>query len=152
MCDIRNSAASVPDAEDWVAMLITELGATNTHIINKVSGSGASLKNFLGSWGFFARTGFLAENVHFCRHCNGMQGKGVLFRHLNLTHFVGDRVEWLTDIANQTQRLATLFLIPTMYASGRVDDSNLAYAGNTLATHGIETILDLGEVGCHCLI
>ena len=130
-------------------MMINDLGDTNTHIINKVSGSGARLKNFLGSSGFFARTGFLAENVHFCRHRSGMQGKGVVFRHLNLTHFVDDRVECLTDIANQTQGLATLFLIPTMYANGRVDDSNLAYAGGTLATHGIETIRDLGEVGCY---
>ena len=137
-----------PGAEDWVAMTITELGATNTHIISKVSGSGTRLKNFLGSSGFFVRTGFLPENIHFCRHRSGVQGKGMVFRRLNLTHFVDDRIDCLTDIATQTQRSAVLFLIPTMYASGRVDDANVAYVRSTLTAHGIEIIQNLFAVGC----
>ena len=59
-----------------------------------------------------------------------------------------DRVDCLMDIGAQTQGLATLFLIPTKYASGPVNDSNWTVVGNTLAPDGIVTILDLGEVGC----
>ena len=68
-----------------------------------------------------ARTGFLADNVHFCRTRSGVHGKGMVFRHLNLTKFLDDHVECLTDISSQTQGSAMLFLIPTMYANGRVD-------------------------------
>ena len=59
-----------------------------------------------------------------------------------------DRVDCLMDIGAQTQGLATLFLIPTTYASGPVNDSNWTVVGNTLAPNGTVTILDLGEVGC----
>ena len=60
----------------------------------------------------------------------------------------GDRVDCLMDIGAQMQGLATLLLVPTMYASGPVDDSNWAVVGNTLAPDGTVTILGLGEVGC----
>ena len=59
-----------------------------------------------------------------------------------------DRVDCPMDIGAQTQGLATLFLIPTKYASGPVNDSNWTVVGNTLAPDGIVTILGLGEVGC----
>ena len=59
-----------------------------------------------------------------------------------------DRVDCLMDIGAQTQGLATLFLIPTKYASGPVNDSNWTVVGNTLAPDGIVTILGFGEVGC----
>ena len=52
------------------------------------------------------------------------------------------------DIVAQTQGLATLFVIPTKYANGPVNDSNWTVAGNTLAPDGTVTILDLSEVGC----
>ena len=84
-------------------MLVNNLGDANTHIIIRVIGSGARLRNFLGSSGFFARTGFLAENVHFRRNRSGMQGKGVVLRHLNLTHLLDDRVDCIMDISAQTQ-------------------------------------------------
>ena len=138
-----------PGAEDWVAMMITELGATNTHIISRVSGSGARLKNFLGSSGFFVRTGFLPENIHFCRHRSGVQGKGMVFSPSTSPRFVDDRIDCLTDIATQTQKSAVLFLIPTTYASGLVDDTNLGHVQSTLTAHGIEIIQNLFEVGCH---
>ena len=89
-----------------------------------------------------ARTGFLADNVHFCRHRSGMYGKGVLFRHLHLTHFVDDHEECLVDINTQMQGSAVLFLIPTVYACGRVARPCWT------PPHGIITISDLGEVGC----
>ena len=56
-----------------------------------------------------ARTGFLADNVHCCRSRSGMNGKGVVFRHLNLTHLLDDHVERLMDISTQTQGSAVLF-------------------------------------------
>ena len=60
-------------------MMIGGLGDTNVHIISRVGGSGTEwrLREFLRSSGFMARTGFLADNVHFCRHRSGMYGKGV---------------------------------------------------------------------------
>ena len=56
-----------------------------------------------------ARTGFLADNVHFCRARSGMHGKGMVFRHLDLTHLLDDRVKCLTDINTQTQGSAIHF-------------------------------------------
>ena len=38
-----------------------------------------------------------------------MNCKGIVFRHLNLTHFVDDHVECLMDINTQTQRVASFF-------------------------------------------
>ena len=124
-------------------MMIGSLGNTNVHIISRVGGSGTEwrLREFLRSSGFMARTGFLADNVHFCRNRSGMNGKGMVFIHLNPTRFVDDHVECLTDINAQTQGSAMLFLIPTMYASGRVDHFSWT------PPHGIVTIFDLGEVG-----
>ena len=89
-----------------------------------------------------ARTGFLADNVHFCRTRRGMHGEGVVFRHLNLTHLVDDNVDCLTEISTQTQGSAMLFVFPTVYANGRV-----AQPCRT-PPHGIVAISDLGEVGC----
>ena len=78
-----------PGAEDWVTTMITELCATNMHITTKVSGSGTRLKSFLGTSGLFVRAGVLPESIHFCRHRSGVQGKGMVFRRLNLAHFCG---------------------------------------------------------------
>ena len=144
MTGTRNGAAFPLGAEDWVAMMIRSLGNANVHIISRVSGSGTErmLREFLRSSGFMARTGFLADDIHFCRARSGVHGKGLVFRHIHLTHFVDDRVDCLMDIGAQTQGSATLFLIPTMYASGRVDHPNRT------PPHGIVTILDLGKVGC----
>ncbi len=50
-----------------------------------------------------ARTGFLADNVHFCRNRSGMNGKGIVFRHLNHTHLLDDRVKCLVDICKGRQ-------------------------------------------------
>ena len=63
-------------------------------------------------------------------------------RRLNLAHLVVDRVDCLMDNGAEMQGLGTLFLIQTMYASGRVDDPKWT------PPHGIVTIFDLGEVGC----
>ena len=54
-------------AEDWVAMMIGIIGNTSVHIISRVSGSDTEwrLRELLRSSGFMARTGFLADNVHF---------------------------------------------------------------------------------------
>jgi len=125
-------------------MMIGSIGNTNVHIISRVGGSGTEwrLREFLRSSGFMARTGFLADNVHFCRTRSGMHGKGMVFRHLNLTHFLDDHAECFMDISTQTQGSAVLVLIPTVYASGRVDHPNRT------PPHGIVTISDLGEVGC----
>jgi hypothetical protein len=132
-----------PGAEDWVVMMIGGLGDTNVHIISRVGGSGTEwrLKEFLRSSGVMARTGFLADNVHFCRTRRGMHGEGMVFRHLNLTHFLDDHVDCLTEIGADV-RVGSAFLIPTMYASGRVDHPNWT------PPHGNVTSLDLGEVGC----
>ncbi len=121
-------------------MMIRGIRDTNVHIISRVGGSGTErrLREFLRSSGFMARTGFLADNVHVCRDCSGLRGKCVVFRRFNFTHWLGDHV----DIHTQTQGSATLFLIPTMYASGHVNQS----CGTP--PHGIETISDLGEIGC----
>ena len=89
-----------------------------------------------------ARTGFLADNVHFCRHRSGVYGKGVVFRHLHLTHCVDDHEECLVDISTQMQGSTVLFLIPTVYACGRVARPCGA------PPHGIITISNLGEVRC----
>ena len=85
-------------------MMTDSLGDTNVHIISRVSGSGTAwrLKELLRSSGFMARTGFLADNVHFCRARSGVRGKGVMFRHFNLTLFLNDHAECLTDIITQT--------------------------------------------------
>ena len=91
-------------------MMIGGLGDTNVHIISRVGGSGTEwrLRELLRSSGFMARTGFLADNVHFCRNRSGMNGKGIVFRHLNLTHFVDDHEECLVDISTQMQGSAVL--------------------------------------------
>ena len=117
------------------------LGDTNVHVITRVDGSGTErrLKEFLRSSEFVARTGFLADNAHFCRTRRGMHGEGTVFRHLNLTHFSDDHVECLTDINTQTQGSAVLFLIPTLYANGR------AVQPCRTPPHGIVTISDLGR-------
>jgi hypothetical protein len=125
-------------------MMTGSLGDTNVHIISRVGGSGTErrLREFLRSSEFMARTGFLADNVHFCRTRSGMHGKGMVPRHLNLTHFLDDHVECLTDINTQTQGSAVLVRIPTVYASGRVVQPYRT------PPHGTVTISDLGEVGC----
>ena len=125
-------------------MMTGSLGDTNVHKINRDGGSGTErrLREFLRSSEFMARTGFLADNVHFCRARRGMHGEGMVFRHLNLTHCGDDHVERLTDISTQTQGSAVLFHIPTVYASGRV-----AQPSRT-PPHGIITSSGLGEVGC----
>ena len=122
-------------------MMIGGLGDTNVHIISRVGGSGTEwrLKELLG---FMARTGLLADNAQFCRNRSGMNGKGIVFRHLNLTHFVDDHEECLVDISTQMQGSAVLFLIPTVYACGRVARPCWT------PPHGIITISDLGEVSC----
>ena len=89
-----------------------------------------------------AQTGFLGDNVHFCRTRRGMHGEGMVFIHLNLTHFLDDRVECLTDISTQTQGSAVLLHILPVYAGDRV-----AQPCRT-PPHGTVTISDLGEVGC----
>jgi hypothetical protein len=61
-----------------------------------------------------------------------------LFRHLHLTHFVDDHEECLVDISTQMQGSAVLFLIPTVYACGRVARPCWT------PPHGIITISDLG--------
>ena len=95
-------------------MMIGGLGDTNVHIISRVGGSGTEwrLREFLRSSGFMARTGFLADNVQICRRRSGMYGKGVLFRHFYLTHFVDDHDECLVDISTQMQGSAMLFSDP----------------------------------------
>ena len=100
-------------------MMIGSIGNTNVHIISRASGSGTEwrLMELLHSSGFMARTGFLADNIHCCRTRSGMRGmhgKGMVFRHFSLTHFLDDHVECLTDISTQTQGSAMLFLIPTV--------------------------------------
>ena len=106
--------------------MFSDIGNTNAHIIIRFSGSGteARLRNFWLSSGFMARTGFLADNIHFCRARSGVHGKGVVFRHVNRTDFVDDRVDCLMDIGAQTQGSATVLLILTVYASGQVDQPN----------------------------
>ena len=103
--DVRNPGRCGfrPGAEDWVAMMIGSLG-------DSFGGSGTEwrLREFWRSSGFMARTGFLADNVHCCRNRSGMNGKGIVFRHLNLTHCVDDYLECLTDISAQTQGSAVL--------------------------------------------
>ena len=91
--------------------MIRSIGNTNVHIISRVSGSGTErrLRDLLRSSGFMPRTGFLAEDVHFCRARSGVHGKGVVFRHFNLTHVMDDHVDFLTDICAQTQESATFF-------------------------------------------
>ena len=71
-----------------------------------------------------------------------MHGAGMVFRHLSLTHFLDDHVECLADISTQTQGSAMPFLIPAMYADGRVD--------RPIRTppHGAVAVSDLGEVCC----
>ena len=95
-------------------MMIGSLGNTNVHIISRDSCSGTEWRRreLLRSSGFMAWTGFLADNVHFCRNRSGMNGKGMVFRHLNLTHFLDDHVECLMDISTQTQGSAVLFSDP----------------------------------------
>ena len=82
--DVRNPGRCGfrPGAEDWVAMMICRLGDTNVHIIiNRVSASGTEwrLKELLRSSGFMARTGLLADNVHFLPRpqWRAWQGRGV---------------------------------------------------------------------------
>ena len=122
--DVRNPerCGFRPGAEDWVATMIGSIGKTNVHIISRVGGSGTEwrLRELLRSSGFMARTGFLADNVHVCRNRSVMHGKGIVFRHLNLTHFLDDHEECFVDISTQMQGSAVLFLIPTVYACGRV--------------------------------
>ena len=91
-----------------------------------------------------ARTGFLADNVHFCRTCRSMHGESMVLRQFNLTYLLDDHVERLTDINTQTQGSAVLFAfqIPPVHASGRV-----AQPCRT-PPRGTVTISDLGEVGC----
>ena len=116
MSETRKKCGFRPGAEDWVAMMIGSLGDTNVHIISRVGGSGTEwrLREFWRSSGFMARIGFIAGNVPLIRTRSGMHGKGMVFRHLNLTHFLDDHVECLTDINTQTQGSAMLCLIPTV--------------------------------------
>ena len=113
--DVRNleRCGFRPGAEDWVAMMIGSLGGTrcNVYIISRVGGSGTEwrLRELLRPSGFIARTGFLTDNVHFCRNRSGMNGKGIVFRHVNLTHFLDDHVECLVDISTQMQGSAVYF-------------------------------------------
>ena len=125
-------------------MMTRSLGDTNAHIISRVSGSGTEwrLRDFLRSSGFMPRTGFIAGSVHCCRARSGMHGKGMVFRHINLTHFVGRSCGVPYGHQRPDARVGNAFLVPTMYASGRVDQPNRT------PPHGIVTISDLGEVGC----
>ena len=79
------------------------------HQPGRRSGTEWRLRELLRSSGFMARTCFLADNVHFCGNRSGMNGKGLVFRHLNLTHFVDDHEECLVDINTQMQGSAVLF-------------------------------------------
>ena len=99
-------------AEDWVAMMIHSLGDTNVHIISRVGVSGTEwrLREFWRSSGCMARTGFLADNVHFRRTRSGTHGKGTVCRQVNRAHFLDDHAECLTDISAQMQWSAMLFL------------------------------------------
>ena len=125
-------------------MMIGSLGDTNVRIISRVGGSGTEwrLRAFLRSSGFMARTGFLADNVHFCRTRSGMHGKGMVFRHFNITHFSGRSCGVPYGHQHPDARVGSAFLIPTANFSGRVAQSYRT------PPHGIVTISDLGEVGC----
>ena len=95
-------------------MMIGGLGDTNMHIISRVGGSGTEwrFKELLQSSGFMARTGFIADNVHVCRHRSGVYGKGVLFIYLHLAHCLDDHEECLVDINTQMQGSAVLYSDP----------------------------------------
>ena len=131
MSETRKRCGFRRGAEDWVAMMIGSLGSTNVHIISRVGGSGIEwrLREFSRSSGFMARTGFLADNAHFCRTRSGVHGKGMVFRHFNLTHFLDDHVECLTDINTQTQGSAMRFFSDSNHVrqrSGRPPQSDTA--------------------------
>ena len=90
------------------------------------------------SSGFAARTGVLADNFHYCRTRSGVRGKGTSTSPTFWT------IVWSALRTSTPRRKGRqcFFLIPTMYANGRVD--------RPIRTppHGIMTISDLGEVGC----
>ena len=82
--DVRNPARCSlrPGAEDWV---IRSLGDTSVHIISRGGRSGTEwrLREFRRSLGCMARTGVIADNVHFRRTRSGTHGKGTVFRQVN---------------------------------------------------------------------
>lgn len=87
------ATSAVPGAFNSIARLIRYFGAENVFIISKC---GEVVENKTRHWlehhGFYATTGFLPENVRFCRT---RQEKLPLCRQLGITSMIDDRLEVL---------------------------------------------------------
>mmetsp|Transcript_39089 Transcript_39089/g.98519 ORF Transcript_39089/g.98519 Transcript_39089/m.98519 type:complete len:278 (+) Transcript_39089:62-895(+) len=78
---------------DSVASVVSRFGAENVFIVSK-AGSKVSKRSleWLHHHDFFKRTGFVEENIHFCRD---RAGKAPICATLKITHFIDDNIEVL---------------------------------------------------------
>ena len=84
---------------------------TNVHIISGGGGSCTEwrLRGFRRSSGYMARTSFFVDSVRCCRARSGVRDKGMVFRHLNPTHFLDDHVECFYGHQHPDARVGNAF-------------------------------------------
>lgn len=94
---------AVPGAFAAVKLMVEAYGAKNVFIISKVK-SDVKTRMWLSYNQFYRKTGFSADNVHFCRE---RHEKALIAERLPggpLTHFVDDRADVLHHMSNVRTR------------------------------------------------
>ncbi len=94
---------AVPRAFESIAKLNKSVFRDSVYIISKC-GEGIQRKslNWLAHHRFYDITGIPLERIHFCRRRNG---KGPISRDLGLTHFIDDRLEVLSYMFDDVEKL-----------------------------------------------
>ena len=97
--ELALSIGPLEAARDWMASLVSRIGADNVFIVSKVGVRGERMwAQVLQESGFYRDTGMRPENVHWVRERTGANGKAPVVWRLRLTHFVDDRSDVLDDI------------------------------------------------------
>jgi len=116
--ELALSIGPLEAARDWMASLVRRIGADNVFIVSKVGGRGERMwAQVLHESGFYHDTGMRSENVFWVRERTGEFGKAPMVWRLQLTHFVDDRSDVLSDIKlyflERDRAEPVLYLVPT---------------------------------------
>ena len=100
--DIRDSSPhdnstallpAMPQAIESIATMVELLSPQNVFIVSKAkTDMQPRILFWLDAKNFYARTGFLPGNIHFCRET---RDKGPIVNRFHITHFVDDRLDVL---------------------------------------------------------
>jgi hypothetical protein len=99
-----DAASEVPHAMAGLQRLVAACGPDNVFVISKAHDR---MRHLLEIWLFSTmdicgQTGILKDNIHFCEHRSGPNGKGVMADTLRISHYIDDKLECLHSIYGDT--------------------------------------------------